>query len=173
MRVLTKLSIEIGYSCICSLQNSFQLHTKAFTCPSPLWDSLTTDFMQFIAKILCIHACLVYITDRRNSVFDVSTMAPSVMDGTTTIECRFSNPLSSPNSTRQCQLCYSTLINSQTPSECITQSTNNDDGRLVMFRIPLPSSSGGEYGPFFYTLTAIEDNVTLAVAQGQQYTGKL
>ena len=115
----------------------------------------------------------VYITDRRNSIFDVSTMAPSVMDGTTTIECRFSNPLSSPNSTRQCQLCYSILVKTQTPSQCITQSTTNDDGRLVTFRIQLSSSSGGEYGPFFYTLTAIEDNVTLAVAQGQQYTGKL
>lgn len=42
----------------------------------------------------------------------------------------------------------------------------------MTFRIQLPNSSGGPYGPFFYQLTAIEDNVTLAVIQGQQYTGK-
>ena len=110
-------------------------------------------------------------TDRRNSVFDVSTTAPSITDSNTTIECRFSsNPL--PNVTRQCQLCYTNLVNSQILSQCITRDTTDDDGRLVTFRIQLSSSSEGSYGPFFYQLTALEDNVTLAVIQGQQYTGK-
>ena len=53
----------------------------------------------------------------------------------------------------------------------MTQGTTDGDDSLVTFMIQLPS--GGPYGPFFYQLTAIEDNVTLAVVQGQQYTGKI
>ena len=48
-----------------------------------------------------------------------------------------------------------------------------DNDRLVTFMIQFPGSRGESYGPFFYQLTAIEDNVTLAVIQGQQYTGKV
>ena len=110
-------------------------------------------------------------TESQNPVFSVSTTAPTPTDDRTTIKCQFSSPLSSPNSTRQCQLCYSTLVNNQTLSQCVMQSTMEDNDRLVTFRVQFSSSSGGSFGPFFYQLTAVEDNITLAVIQGQQYTG--
>ena len=52
-------------------------------------------------------------------------------------------------------------------------TTREADDRVATFSITLPSSSGRSYGPFFYQITAREDNITLAAVEGQMYTGKV
>ena len=101
----------------------------------------------------------------------MSTSAPSFVGDHTTVSCQFSNSLALPNITRQCQLCYSTLVDRLSLDICDTRTLTLDNDRLATFTIQLPSSSGGSYGPYLYQVTAWESDTILSVIEGQIYTG--
>ena len=102
----------------------------------------------------------------------MSITAPALVGDDTTISCQFSSGISSPNITRQCQICYSTLVNSRTLSNCETITFTLESDQLSLFTVQFPSTSGGSYGPFFFEMTATEDDTVLSVVEGQVFTGE-
>ena len=113
------------------------------------------------------------LLDYQNFIVGVSAMAPSSVGNDTIINCQFSTDISSPNPTRQCRLCYSTLVNTITFSDCETKVVAQESDQPLSFQVQFPSSRGGSYGPFFYEMTAFEDDRVVAVVQGQVFTGKM
>ena len=103
----------------------------------------------------------------------VSAMAPSSVGDDTIINCQFSTDISSPNTTRQCRLCYSTLVNTVTYSNCESKILTQEGDQLLSFQVQFPSASGGSYGPFFYEMTAFEDERVVSVVEGQVFTGEI
>ena len=103
----------------------------------------------------------------------MSVIAPMSVGDDTIVNCRFPTVISSPNITRQCRLCYSTLVSTLTYSDCETKVLTQESDQLFSFQISFPSSSGGSYGPFFYEMTAMEDDRVVAIVEGQVFTGKI